>query len=103
VVGGRSAERVLRAPADGWVVWHVAIGDVVETGQRLGIVDGVSVAAPFTGVVRGLISDQVELTTGLKIGDVDPRLDWTTVDEMSDKALAIGGGVVEAVLTWSNR
>lgn len=103
VVGGRGAERVLRAPTDGTVTWDASIGDVVEDGQRLGFVGGVSIDAPFTGVVRGLISERVELTAGLKIGDVDPRLDPTACNEISDKALAIGGGVVEAVLTWSNR
>ncbi len=102
VVGGRGAERVLRAPADGKVAWAVAIGDAVEEGQRLGIVDLASITAPFAGVVRGLISDRVDLTAGLKIGDVDPRSDQTASNEISDKALAIGGGVVEAVLTWLN-
>jgi xanthine dehydrogenase accessory factor len=102
-VGGRGAERVLRAPADGNVAWEVAIGDEVEEGQRLGIVEGASINAPFSGVVRGLISDRVGLTTGLKIGDVDPRRDPSAYNEISDKALAIGGGVVEAVLTWLNR
>jgi xanthine dehydrogenase accessory factor len=103
VVGGRGAERVLRAPADGTVAWDVAIGDVVDHGQQLGTVGGVAVDAPFSGVVRGLISDRVEITAGLKIGDVDPRLDATACGQISDKALAIGGGVVEAVLTWLNR
>jgi xanthine dehydrogenase accessory factor len=103
VVGGRGVERVLRAPADGTVVWGVSIGDAVEDGQRLGIVDGASINAPFAGVVRGLISDRVGLTTGLKIGDVDPRSDPSAYNEISDKALTIGGGVVEAVLTWLNR
>jgi xanthine dehydrogenase accessory factor len=103
VVGGRGVERVLRAPADGTVVWEVSIGDAVEDGQRLGIVDGASINAPFAGVVRGLISDRVELVTGLKIGDVDPRRDPTACHEISDKALAVGGGAVEAVLTWLNR
>jgi xanthine dehydrogenase accessory factor len=35
----------------------------------------------------------------MKIGDVDPRPD-TRCDEISDKALAIGGGVLEAVMGW---
>ena len=89
--------------ADGTVVWEVSIGDAVEDGQRLGIVNDTSITAPFAGVVRGLISDRVGLTTGLKIGDVDPRRDPTAHNEISDKALAIGGGVVEAVLTWLNQ
>ena len=103
VVGGRAAERVLRAPIDGTVAWDVAIGDLVDEGQRLGRVGDVSIDAPFAGMVRGLISERVSLTAGLKIGDVDPRCERSACAEISDKALAIGGGVVEAVLTWLNR
>lgn len=103
VVGGRGEERVLRAPIDGTVAWDVAIGDLVEGGQPLGHVGDVSIDAPFAGMVRGLISERVSLTAGLKIGDVDPRCERSACDEISDKALAIGGGVVEAVSTWLNR
>lgn len=100
-VGGRSAERVLRAPGAGAVSWGVAIGDVVDAGP-IGVVGGVPVASPFRGLVRGLIAEGTEVPAGLKIGDIDPRLD-IAVDEVSDKALAIGGGVLEAVLTWLDR
>ena len=103
VVGGRGVERVLRAPTDGAVAWDVAIGDLVEEGQRLGRVGDFPIDTPFAGVVRGLISERVSLTAGMKIGDVDPRCEPSACTEISDKALAIGGGVVEAVLTWLNR
>lgn len=101
-VGGKAAERVLRAPTDGTAHWKVAIGEVVDADQVLGEVDGASLAAPFAGVVRGLIRDGTRVRTGLKIGDIDPRVD-TDVHEISDKALAVGGGVLEAVMTWSTR
>jgi xanthine dehydrogenase accessory factor len=39
---------------------------------------------------------------GLKVGDVDPRVD-TDCSLISDKALAIGGGVLEAVLAGARR
>lgn len=102
-VGGRGAERVLRAPAAGRPRWTVAIGDRVTAGQELGRVEGQPVLAPFDGVVRGLLAEIVEAWAGLKIGDIDPRTEGTACHEISDKALAIGGGVVEAVLTWMAR
>jgi xanthine dehydrogenase accessory factor len=52
-------------------------------------------------MIRGLLQDGVPVTKGLKSGDVDPRgesADYTTV---SDKALAIGGGVLEAVMSYA--
>jgi xanthine dehydrogenase accessory factor len=103
----QGAERVLRAPADGAVTWRVGIGDRVDEGEVLGTVTAsggisVEVTAPFAGVVRGLIRPGRSVTAGLKIGDVDPRLDCAP-HEISDKALAVGGGVTEAVLTWWHR
>ncbi len=99
IVGGRGAERVLRAPCNGPICWMTRIGDRVDHGDVLGTVADLPVFAPFDGVVRGLISPSVDVTTGLKIGDVDPRADPSTCFEISDKALSIGGGVVEVVLS----
>jgi xanthine dehydrogenase accessory factor len=101
-IAGRTVERVLRAPVAGRVEWSVPIGDQVVAGQELGTVAGVPVAAEFDGVVRGLVLDGSEALAGLKIGDVDPRRD-ASWQEISDKALAIGGGVLEAVMAWPNR
>jgi xanthine dehydrogenase accessory factor len=102
-IGGKSGERVLRAPVEGTASWHVSIGNLVEEGQTLGQVAGGDVTAPFAGTVRGLIHESVELKQGMKIGDIDPRCDPSACHEISDKALAIGGGVVEAVLSWWRR
>ncbi len=98
-IGGRGAERVLRAPRDGEVRWQARIGDVVDEGTVLGTVATVEIRAPFDGVVRGLLAEGTAVHAGLKIGDVDPRTD-TDWRRLSDKSLAVGGGVLEAVLTW---
>jgi xanthine dehydrogenase accessory factor len=102
IVAGKGAERVLRAPVDGVAVWQVAIGAQVEDGQLLGAVDSIALTAPFAGVVRGLIAPGTAVSKGLKIGDVDARADRAACFTISDKALAIGGGVLEAVLTYLN-
>lgn len=100
VVAGKGAERVLRAPADGVVQWHFDIGDMVAEGDLLGSVDSSAVTAPFTGVLRGLIAPNTAVKKGMKIGDLDARADRAACFTISDKALAIGGGVLEAVLTF---
>lgn len=102
IVGGKGAERVLRSPAAGEVEWRVEIGDLVEEGQLLGSVAGAVIAAPFKGVLRGLIAPGTAVAQGMKIGDLDARGDVVACFTISDKALAIGGGVLEAVLTWLN-
>ena len=96
-LGGRSADRVVRAPASGSVAWRVDIGDAVAEGQPLGEVGGVTVQAPFDGVVRGAVRNGMTVRAGLKIGDVDPRGDPAECWKISDKALAVGNGVLEAV------
>jgi xanthine dehydrogenase accessory factor len=92
--------RVLRAPVDGVLMSKVEIGQHVEEGQEIAVISGQwSVVSPFAGVLRGLIHDGLPVTRGLKIGDVDDRNDASACSLVSDKALAIGGGVLEAILS----
>jgi xanthine dehydrogenase accessory factor len=98
-VGERRAERVLRAPVAGSLIAHAAIGDRLEAGQLVAEVAGVTIVAPFKGVLRGLIFPGTAVWPGLKVGDVDPRDDPAYCWLVSDKALAVGGGVLEALLS----
>jgi xanthine dehydrogenase accessory factor len=91
--------RVLRAPTEGLLQTHAEIGEHVEAGQRLAEVEGQLIRAPFSGVLRGMLHTGLRVTRGMKIGDVDPRNDPAYCYQVSDKALAIGGGVLEAILT----
>ena len=97
--------RVLRAPNDGKVVNKTEIGNHVEEGQTILEIHSANnrpltiVHSPFSGVLRGLIRDGMTVTKSLKIGDVDPRGDVSACYMVSDKALAIGGGVLEAILS----
>lgn len=97
-VKGYTADRVLRAPSSGHVQGRFNIGDQVKQGQVIATVDGQKIYAPFAGVLRGLIHPQLWVSPGLKIGDLDPRGEVEHCFTISDKSLAIGGGVLEAVL-----
>jgi xanthine dehydrogenase accessory factor len=77
----------------------VTFGDVVEPDQVMGWIDDEPVRARIAGTVRGLLLPG-PVVAGLKIGDIDPRFDPASIDQISDKALSIGGGVLEAVLVW---
>lgn len=98
LIGGYAGERVLRAPADGPFEGVRAIGDTVEAGDTVGYVRGQPMVCTISGTLRGLIADGVEVTKGLKCGDVDPRCQPDHCTCASDKALAVGGGVLEALL-----
>lgn len=101
-IGGKSAERVLRAPADGILESVKKIGDTVQRDAVIANVNKIQVRAPFDGVLRGLVHDGLFVSQGLKIGDVDPRATREHCFTISDKALAIGGGALEAALEWMN-
>lgn len=92
--------RVLRAPSDGVMMAKAKIGEHVEEGQVVGVISNQdAVISPLKGVLRGLIREGIQVTKGIKIGDVDPRDDPSACFLVSDKALAIGGAVLEAILT----
>ncbi len=103
--------RVLRAPADGQLIARAQIGEHLEAGDLVAEIQPPTenhqskiknrksqILSPFKGVLRGLIHPGLHVTAGLKIGDVDPRDDPQLCQLVSDKALAIGGGVLEAIL-----
>ncbi|MBW2094612.1 MAG: EF2563 family selenium-dependent molybdenum hydroxylase system protein [Deltaproteobacteria bacterium] len=95
---GHASDRVLRAPADG--VWknHLDIGDTVRKDDLVGAVEGTPVKAAIDGIIRGLIHPGITVTKGLKIGDIDPRPERENCFTISEKALAIAGGVLEGIL-----
>lgn len=101
LIGGFAGERVLRAPADGKFQSVHKIGDLVKSGDVIGYVEGKPMVATIDGVLRGLIADGTPVREGLKSGDVDPRGNTDYCTLVSDKALAIAGGVMEAILKLS--
>ena len=96
-----NVDRVLRAPASGELIAHAEIGDPLKEGASIAQVNGQIVTASFDGVLRGLLYPGLQVTKGLKIGDLDPRNDVSYTRRVSDKALAVGGGVLEAILSRS--
>lgn len=101
-IGGFSAERVLRAPASGIFEAAMEIGRRVRRGELVGHVRGEEVRAGMDGVIRGLIRPGTPIEKGVKIGDVDPRGDVSYCETISDKARAIAGSVLEAILRTYN-
>lgn len=93
------ADRVLRSPARGALLALAEIGEHLDSGQPVAAVNGQMVLAPFRGVLRGLVHSGLNVQAGEKIGDVDPRDDPRYCTLVSDKSLAVGGGVLEAILS----
>jgi len=102
-VGGYTKERVLRTPRAG--VFHplLDIGARVEAGDIAAAVDGEPVVCGIGGILRGILPDGYTVPEGMKCGDVDPRCERNHCYTVSDKALAVGGGVLEAILSLTRR
>jgi xanthine dehydrogenase accessory factor len=98
VIGGFDYQRILRAPADGVIHTVKKICTRVQCGEVIAYVEDVPVISQLDGVLRGLITDGLRVRKNLKIGDVDPRCKLEYCYSISDKARAIGGGVLEAIL-----
>ena len=102
IVEGVGRERVVYAPVAGLFTSERQIGDLISAGQLFGQVDATPVYAAIDGCVRGLIRPGTRVEANVKVGDIDPRNDVNYCYTISDKALSIGGGVVEAVLALIN-
>lgn len=102
MIGGYDKERIIRAVSSGSFCGAVKIGDLVVKDELLGYSGEDPIYAQIGGVVRGLLQDGVEVNAGMKSGDIDPRGCVEHCFTVSDKALAIGGGVLEAVMHGMN-
>lgn len=95
---GYSKERVIRAESSGIFKSYYNIGDKVEVGDIICETGGVKIAAKLSGILRGIIHDGLYVKEGLKIGDIDPRGIEEYTYTISEKARAVGGGVLEGIM-----
>jgi xanthine dehydrogenase accessory factor len=102
LIAGFSAGRVLRAPENGILSNVMEIGASVEAGDIVASVNDFPITTKVNGVIRGLLRNGAEVWKGMKIGDVDPRGIKEYCYTISDKASAIGGGVLEGILSNLN-
>ncbi|MCX7966116.1 MAG: selenium-dependent molybdenum cofactor biosynthesis protein YqeB [Syntrophorhabdaceae bacterium] len=101
-VMGFTSERVLRSPTSG-IVRHVKkIGDEVKKGDVVMYIDETPVLATINGILRGLIRE-IYVTVNEKIGDIEPRGKKEYCYTISEKARAIGGGALEAIMHFLNK
>jgi xanthine dehydrogenase accessory factor len=97
-VENKREERVLRSPTDGIFNPKTEIGEIIEEGREIASVGDGVIKAPFKGLVRGLLHAELMVKKGTKVGDIDPRLDVRLCHMLSDKAISMGCGVLEAIL-----
>lgn len=98
VIAGYGIQRLLRASCFGSFTTALEIGERVQAGQCVGQVGESPVTAHIDGVLRGLLRSGTRVEPGTKLGDIDPRGELSACRLVSDKARAIGGGVLEAIL-----
>lgn len=103
-IGGHSIERVIYSSSTGKIKNIKNIGNIVHAGEIIAIIGETEIRATIPGVLRGIIRDGSYVNKGLKIADIDPRLEeLNNYNTISDKARSIGGGVLEAILFLKNK
>jgi len=102
-IQGYTEERAIRAPVNGVFKSIRKIGDLVEQGEEVGYVDKHPVVSLISGVIRGLLKADLPVREGDKIGDTDPRKISEYCFTISDRARAIGGGVLEAIFNMQRK
>lgn len=114
-IAGFTSERVIHAPAAGYIHDVRKIGDIVQKGDEIARIypdkgsfdnelsEYVPVNATITGIIRGLIREGYYFKEGFKIADIDPReSELTNCFTISDKARSIAGSVLEAVSAFEH-
>jgi xanthine dehydrogenase accessory factor len=103
-IEGHSKDRVIHSPAAGILEATAKIGDRVSKGDIIARIGSCSVRATIDGILRGIIRDNSSVFKGMKIADIDPRLDEKqNCFFISEKARNIAGGVLEAILYLQNK
>ena len=114
-IAGFTSERVIHAPAAGYIYDVRKIGDIVQKGDEIARIypdkgsydnklsEYVPVNATITGIIRGLIREGYYFKEGFKIADIDPREgELSNCFTISDKARSIAGSVLEAVSAFEH-
>ncbi|MFY9140564.1 MAG: selenium-dependent molybdenum cofactor biosynthesis protein YqeB [Thermacetogeniaceae bacterium] len=102
-VNGYTVERVLRASTEGIFTAVMKIGDQVNKGDLIGYVGDQPVLATINGTVRGLLKSGLKVERGAKLGDIHPEINREIVYKVTDKAHAVGRGVLEAISTLQQK
>ncbi len=97
---GYSQERVYHASRSGIFRTDRRIGESIRPGEVIGYLKEQPVKSRIAGIIRGLLPSGVRVKKGTKLGDIDPRNDPEHCRHISDKSLAVAGGVLEAVFNW---
>ncbi len=66
-------------------------------------VEGIPLQVKVGGILRGILRDGLPVKENMKVGDVDPRGARENCFTISEKARAIGGAVLEAVMRKYNK
>lgn len=100
LIAGAGAERVMYTPRAGRFHCLREIGDAVAAGEAVAEVEGSPVLSSIEGILRGLLPEGFMAPAGFKCADVDPRCRREHCFTCSDKARAIGGAALEALLKF---
>lgn len=101
-IAGIARARYVYAPAAGLLRTARRIGDLVCAGEVVAHLGPLPLPAPLDGALRGLTHDNVPVTAGTKVMEVDPRGPTAVVLGIGERPGRIADGVWRAVQIWAD-
>lgn len=96
-LGGVGRARYIYAPVAGRFETDARIGEQVVEGATVATIGDVALAAPLSGVVRGLTRGGVFVPMAAKVIEIDPRGDPSSAFGLGERPRRIAEGVLRAL------
>jgi len=96
-IAGHARDRYVYAPVAGTLRSSYAIGQHVAVGEVIARIDETPLAAPLSGVLRGLTHDGVPVAPGTKVIEIDLRGDPALVGGIGERPARIADGVLQTI------
>jgi xanthine dehydrogenase accessory factor len=101
-IDGHARDRYVYAPVEGVFRTKASIGDSVRQGQEIAEIGAILLSAPLDGVLRGLTHDDVPVSVGTKVIEVDPRVRGSEVRGIVERPRRIAEGVLAAIRDYDS-
>jgi xanthine dehydrogenase accessory factor len=101
-VEGITQETEVHADDSGVFTTDRIIGDAVLAGDTVGNLNEVPLKAPISGILRGILRNEIKVLANSRLFDIDPLHDKAICYTIRDSMRAVAGGVLEAIMMSLN-
>jgi xanthine dehydrogenase accessory factor len=100
--GSGGSEGMILAEDAGVFSTQKNIGDAVLAGDEIGRLNDLPVNAPLSGILRGIVRDQMKVLSHMRLAEIDPKSDKSVCFNIQNNMRTVAGGVLEAIMLSLN-